>query len=215
MAKAPKNSNHQKKILVVLFIEGDTEVEFYKKLIDHLRYLHGGSLSCDVKVLNVKGVGKFQSKVNRIFEKRIKPKYDAKVYEYQVFLSYDTDVFEFTRKPLVDWKSVNCQLLSLGAHEVYEIEAKSSIEDCFLFDPEGIRSFLKISQSVDISRYHGLDGLQKLFFKANKAYVKGAYSKGLVDSLHMDVIFPKICSQIHTLCKACGIKCNRKLCQGK
>ena len=164
MAKAPKNSNHQKKILVVLFIEGDTEVEFYKKTYRPPKISSWRKFILWGKSANVKGVGNFQSKVNRIFEKRIKPKYDAKAYEYQVFLSYDTDVFEFTRKPLVDWKSVRGQLLSLGAHEMYEIEAKSSIEDWFLFDLMAFALFWKFHK-VSIFQEIMIRRIAETFFK--------------------------------------------------
>ena len=59
-------------VVVTKFVEGDTEVEFYKKLITYVRTQKGGRLQCSISVKNVKGVGKFQSKVCRIFEHNIK-----------------------------------------------------------------------------------------------------------------------------------------------
>ncbi len=82
--------------LVVIFIEGDTEVDFYKKLVSYFREKRGGRLNCCIEVKNVKGVGNYQSKVCRIFEKMILPQYPG--FEYHVFLCYDTDAFEFSRK---------------------------------------------------------------------------------------------------------------------
>lgn len=215
MPKNSKKDSIQKKIVVVVFVEGDTEVEFYKKLINHLRSLCGGRLSCEVKIHNLKGVGNYQSTAKRIFEKKIKQDYPANTYEYKVFLSYDTDVFEFARKPLVNWKTVISLLKTLGANEVYEIQAKSSIEDWFLYDRESIRSFLNISKNVEISKCNGLSGLKSLFQKVNKTYVKGLKSTDLVDSLNMNVIFPKICCQIYTLCHAVGLNCDGKQCTVK
>ena len=57
--------------VITVFVEGDTEVDFYKKLIAYLREKNGGRLNCKVEVKNVKGVGNYQSKVCRIFEKSV------------------------------------------------------------------------------------------------------------------------------------------------
>ena len=215
MSKNSKKDKIQKKILVVVFVEGDTEVEFYKRLISHLRDFCGGRLSCEVKIHNLKGVGNYQSIAKRIFEKKIKKDYPGNSYEYKVFLSYDTDIFEFARKPSVNWKAVISLLKSLGADEVHEIKAKSSIEDWFLCDRDGIRLFLNISQSADVSKGNGLTGLKTLYKNANKTYVKGLKSTGLVDSLNLNLILPQICHQIHTLCKAVGVEGNGKVCPVK
>lgn len=43
--------------LAVIFVEGDTEVDFYKKLVSYYRNQHGGRLSCRVEIRNVRGVG--------------------------------------------------------------------------------------------------------------------------------------------------------------
>lgn len=55
------------KKLVVIFVEGDTEVEFYKKLVWYYRTQNGDRLSCRVEYGNVKGVGNYQSRAVRIF----------------------------------------------------------------------------------------------------------------------------------------------------
>jgi hypothetical protein len=41
--------------VITVFVEGDTEVDFYKKLIAYLREKNGGRLNCKVEVKNVKG----------------------------------------------------------------------------------------------------------------------------------------------------------------
>ena len=58
--------------IVTVFVEGDTEVDFYKKLIAYFREKNGGRLHCKVDVRNVKGVGRYQNKVCRIFENSVK-----------------------------------------------------------------------------------------------------------------------------------------------
>ena len=43
--------------------------------------------------------------------------------------SYDSDVFEFSRKPLVDWDSVVKELKQSGAANVEQVRAVRSIGD--------------------------------------------------------------------------------------
>ncbi len=213
MSKSMKKTNCKKKEVIVIFVEGDTEVDFYKKLMGHIRTLCGGTLSCNLSSHNLKGVGGYQNKAQRIFERKVKVSFPETEYYYKVFLCYDTDVFEYSKKPPVDWKKVISALGKLGADEVYQISAKSSIEDWFLYDSDGLRSYLKLPTKTDMSGYKGQNGLKQLFAKANKTYIKGVKCVGLVDSLSMKIIFPKICNQIHVICEAAGLDCSKvKIC---
>ena len=81
--------------VVVIFVEGDTEEEFYKVLLASLRKKCGGRFLFNIVLNNVKGVGNYKSKVSRIFEKRIKKDYPG--YQYDVILCYDTDVLNLQR----------------------------------------------------------------------------------------------------------------------
>ena len=214
MAKKTDKKAKQKKTLVLIFVEGDTEVDFYNKIKEHLRLMLGGKFLCEVKVHNLKGVGQYQNIAQRIFEKKIKVTYPEGEYRYKIFLCYDTDVFEFAKKPPVNWSKVIDMLKKLGAEEVFRVEAKSSIEDWFLYDIEGVRTFLKIPKKQKLIGYNGQIGLKQLFLKANKTYIKGIRSAGLVDALDMSVIFPKICEQINVICEAVGMNCNEeKVCK--
>jgi len=183
--------------LVVIFVEGDTEVEFYKGLIKYYSNLNGGRLNCKVEYGNVKGVGNYQSKVVRIFKKRIIPKcHDC---ECHVFLCYDSDVFEFKRNLHVDWDSVGNSLMQAGAASVEHVIARQSIEDWFLYDKAGLRKFLKLPGNFQMNGYSGQNGLKDLFRKANRIYIKGSACKGLVDALDMSVIVKSISSEIQEL----------------
>ena len=183
MAKKSEKKEDQKKTLALVFVEGDTEVDFYNKMKEHLRQKLGGRLACEVKIHNLKGVGQYQNIAQRIFEKRVKVDYPPEEYRYHIFLCYDTDVFEYAKKPPVDWPKVIKMLKELGAHEVLRVEAKTSIEDWFLLDIEGLRSFLKIPRKVKLSGYKGQNGLRQLLLKANRTYIKGIRCAGLVDAL--------------------------------
>lgn len=210
MVKKSKKKKEQKKTLALIFVEGDTEVDFYNKLKEHLRQKLGGKLTCEVKIHNLKGVGQYQNTAQRIFEKKIKIDYPPEDYRYYVFLCYDTDVFEFAKKPPVDWTKVIKMLKEHGADKVLRVEAKTSIEDWFLLDIEGLRSFLKIPKKTKLSGYKGQNGLKQLFLKANRTYIKGIRCAGLVDALNMNVIFPKICRQIHVICETSGMDCSKE-----
>lgn len=56
---------------IVFFIEGETEIEFYRKMI---QYLHNqlGKFSYKIFYENIKGITNYKSKINRIFDKKIK-----------------------------------------------------------------------------------------------------------------------------------------------
>ena len=61
---------------LVLFVEGDTEVEFYKQVVANARKLHPADrFDTNIEYRNVRGVGGFKSIALRKFIKEIKPKY--------------------------------------------------------------------------------------------------------------------------------------------
>ena len=65
--------------VVVIFIEGETEIEFYKRLVSIMRTHCGGRLMCSVEIINASGIGQYKDKLLRIFEKRIKKKRGNKI----------------------------------------------------------------------------------------------------------------------------------------
>lgn len=192
--------------IIVIFVEGDTEEEFYKKMMSSLRQKCGGRFPCNIVVKNVKGVGNYKVKVSRIFEKGIKKKYPN--YLYDVILCYDTDVFEFAKKPPIKWGEVIKDLKNKGADRIFRVLAHKSIEDWFFYDPEGLIKYLNLPKTTKMTKYNGVKGLEKLFTKANKAYVKGNRCGGLVNALDIEKILPNICDEIHVICDAIGLDCN-------
>lgn len=80
---------------LVLFVEGDTEVEFYKRVISNARQKRAdGRFDIYIECKNVRGVGGFKNIALRKFIKEIKPKYGKNVNlvshyaETLMFLSY-------------------------------------------------------------------------------------------------------------------------------
>ena len=57
---------------LVLFVEGDTEVEFYKQVVANARKLHpAGRFDTNIEYRNVRGVGGFKSIALRKFTKEM------------------------------------------------------------------------------------------------------------------------------------------------
>lgn len=62
---------------LILFVEGDTEVEFYKKVVSNARKHHPvGRFDTNIEFKNVRGVGGFKNIALRKFIKEIKPNYE-------------------------------------------------------------------------------------------------------------------------------------------
>ena len=91
---------------LVLFVEGDTEVEFYKQVVANARKLHpAGRFDTNIEYRNVRGVGGFKSIALRKFIKEIKPKYENNC-AFTIVLCSDTDVFEIEDWFLYDIKGI-------------------------------------------------------------------------------------------------------------
>ena len=190
---------------LVLFVEGDTEVEFYKQVIANARKLHpAGKFDTYIEYRSVGGVGGFKNIALRKFIKQVKTKYDNDC-EFTVVLCSDTDVFEFASKPPIKWNEVKKELEANGAKKVIHVQAKRSIEDWFLYDLEGILKFLRLAKNTKVSGKNGYDKLQRLYKQANKIYYKGIKSNGMIAHLDIDKIADEVKDQLNPLYKMPGV----------
>lgn len=193
---------------LVLFVEGDTEVEFYKHVIANARKLHpAGRFNTSIEYRNVRGVGGFKSIALRKFTKEIKTKYDDDC-EFTIVLCSDTDVFDFAPKPPIKWDEVKKELLANGASKIIHVQAKKSIEDWFLYDLDGILGFLRLGKNIKVSGKNGYDKLQRLYKQANKVYYKGIQSNGMIGRLDIEKIADAVKDQLNHLYKALGVDKN-------
>lgn len=189
---------------LVLFVEGDTEVEFYKQVIAHARKLRpNGMFDTNIECKSINGVGGFKNIVLRKFVKEIKQKYDD--CAFTVVLCRDTDVFELSPKPPIKWDEVERNLRANGAADVIHVEARHSIEDWFLYDADGIISFLRLNKKTRVAGRDGYDKLKRLYKQANKMYYKGMKSNGMVSHLDIEKIVDAVKDQLNPLYKALGI----------
>lgn len=183
---------------LVLFVEGKTEVEFYKELIKHIREsTTSGKLNHKIICRSVNGIGGFKKEVNRIFLKEILPKLEG--YSVVVALCYDTDVFGYVQKPKINWSDIEKILIQDGAEKVIHIRAEKSIEDWFLLDMEGIKRFLKLKSDVQPNGANGYEKLKALFKKANKIYTKGQEVNGFVQVLDIGLISKRVSTGLELL----------------
>lgn len=191
---------------LILFVEGDTEVEFYKRVVANARRLHSANrFDTHIEYRNVKGIGGFKSNVLRKFTKEIKPKYGEEC-RYTVILCSDTDVFEFSSKPPINWREVEQELRENGASQIIHVRAKHSIEDWFLYDAEGIMEFLRLGKNTKMIGKNGYDKLQNLYRRANKVYFKGVKSNDMIARLDIDKIVNSVRDQLKPLYDVLGVK---------
>ncbi len=190
--------------IVVLFVEGPTEAEFYKAIRVHAHNVLSKPFPCSVKTFDMSGIGNYKNEALRKFVNYKRKAPDAK---YKCFLCVDTDVFEHSKRPPINKKSVKSELLNAGADSVTFINASHSIEDWFLADYEGVLNYLNLPKNQKRPNGKGLDVLQQLFKLAKKVYVKGHRTDGFIDKLNIPVIMSNCCQSISPLCKAMGFDC--------
>lgn len=158
---------------IVIFVEGDTDKVFFEALIAYYRQHSISINSCEIR--NLRGVSRYTSKIIGKLENEICPNAKKKGLSVKaVCCSYDTDVFEFSEQPAVDWIKVKKQVKKLGIERFCEIRVKSMLEDWLLEDLEGLCSYLNIDSPNVLQGKNGFEKIQKLFRKANKIYLKGA-----------------------------------------
>ena len=128
--------------IIILYVEGETDEEFYSRLKDYLRDKSINNYI--IKVVCVKSNTKFSNKLLNKFKKEIVCKYPGE--EKIVYLCYDGDVFEFGKRPPFDAKKIEKELIAAGAKKAFSIVAKRTIEDYIMIDEEGVKKFLKLSK---------------------------------------------------------------------
>ncbi len=172
---------------IVLFVEGQTEVEFYNKIISYIReQLPNKKFDVKINCINVEGVGGFKKEALKKFKKEIKIKY--KNHQFIIFCCLDSDVFEGSQQPPINLNKIQKDLKINGANKVFIIQAVHTIEDWFLIDIESILSFLKLKPTTNINGKNGLDKMKTIYKKANKTYIKGGNTKDFIEKLNINKI---------------------------
>lgn len=193
------------KPFVILFVEGETEKEFYESLISFYRATSKKAI-CGCKIYNMKGIGRFENKAVAKLKTEILPKF--KDYNLKVICCYDTDVFELAQKPPVNWKIVEKKVNDLGVEHFGEVKARQMIEDWFLKDLSGICKFLSISQPKKLDGKTGNEKMKILFRtgKKPKIYQKGTNSHKFIPSLNIKLIRDQVKTELESLELSLGVQ---------
>lgn len=191
---------------VVLFVEGQTEKEFFEALIRFYRKASSTQISHS-KIFNLKGITLFEKKVPTTLKYEIIP--DLGDVALSIVCCHDTDVFELARNPPVNWQALKKKLKELGITDFIQIKAERMIEDWFLLDLDGLCKFLKADRPKNLSGKDGLAKIKTLFKKNGKIYAKGQDTGKFIAFLDIALIRRKIKGQLLPLEKALGVQLKR------
>ena len=177
---------------VVIFVEGDTDKLFFDRLVQYYRQTSTTPVaSCEVR--NLHGVSRYASKLTGKLQRQIIPAAARKGMEVKaVCCSYDTDVFEYAERPIVDWKRVEAEVKRLGIREFCQVKVEQMMEDWLLDDMQGLCTFLKLKKTPVMPKgKNGYERIQAIFKAASNVYVKGLGAGALINVLDMAVICAK------------------------
>lgn len=193
-----------KKDYIVLFVEGETEKEFYDALMKFYFQNYTPKIK-GYKVFNVKGISRFETKVATKLKHEVVPKHD--VSNIKVICCYDSDVFELAQKPPTNWQIVKKKVNELGITSFSEVKAIRMIEDWFLKDLKGLCQYLRIDEPKRVDGKDGLEKIKTLFKKGKtpKVYQKGSYSHKFIPNLDFLKIRASVNLELSTIEKALGI----------
>ena len=192
---------------VVIFVEGDTDKLFFDRLVQYYRQNAEAPIaSCEVR--NMHGVSRYNSKLSGKLKGQIIPAAARKGMEVlAVCRSYDTDVFEYAERPVVDWSRVAAEVRRLGIKEFCEVKVEQMMEDWLLDDLQGVCSYLKLKKvPASVNGKNGYERILNLYKQANNVYVKGLGAGPLIAALDMGVIRAKRQAALEGLEKMLGVR---------
>lgn len=186
-----KEKQSKDKFALIIFVEGETEKKFYEELIKFLVKKNENREIFKYEIVNLRGIGKFESKMIPKFENGISKKAVYKGYKFNVVCSYDKDVFIYQSNPAVDWDDKKKKFKKLKVKNIVLIEANKMIEDWFLIDYQGVCKYLNISTKYP----KGNDAnkkMESLFEQAGKVYIKGNDTGEFIPYLDMNKIYDNL-----------------------
>ena len=115
-------SKNDFKKCVILYVEGQTEEEFYQKVKAYMRTkLPTAKFNVDkFDIVCTKSINRFKHKLLAKFQNEVMSKYRKKD-EVTVVLCYDSDGYEYGTHPIVDKDKLEDELKKSGFH-INEIE---------------------------------------------------------------------------------------------
>lgn len=185
-----KQNIGKKKIVTVIFVEGDADELIINRLLGYYRE-SGWRCHDDLEVRNTNGFPnerKMKSKLTQIQQTHNK----TRVQFNTVFCEYDTDIFEKGLQEKPNWKKVEENLKrQYDISHFSRIEARTSIEDWMLDDLDGLLTALGLPKDTKLKGATGQEKVQNLFQKINMVYNrhKGKLKiKPIIDKLDISKI---------------------------
>ncbi|MDY0289169.1 MAG: hypothetical protein RBR15_10130 [Sphaerochaeta sp.] len=124
--------------------------------------------------------------------------------KWTVFLCYDTDshLADITKFYEGDWLILRNKLKARNV-EIIDLAARAMIEDLFLFDMEGICTYLGVPNQTIPRVGNGKTTVKQFFRDCKKAYHEGERAEDLIWGLDMDLIIQKAEIQLNLVDDRC------------
>lgn len=136
-------------------------------------------------------------------------------YSDTVLLIYDTDAFEYQKKPPISLERIERISLS-NKCEFFSIPIKHNVEDMIVFSLKEVIDYLKVPVDYKIPKdMNGLSLLKLLHKEVGLYYIKGNKCEGLLRCLDYSSISKKYCKVLKPLCDYLELECNANLCKIK
>jgi len=209
--KMSKNPNEERKKLLYIFLEGNTEDVFYKKIAD--KYLK----SIPKKYKNLKTGTNINTQIAKhlfhFLEDSSNSKYDLYIYAFIDKEGARSDVSEFNATAVL--KALKLPKVRIGSiKELAAIEAIFMIESWFFHDFEGICKYINLDYTETLKRnYLNTEKFKNTDLAAlfRKGKTKKLYKKGeesFLNSLDIEKIYNN-CSDLRTGVENIIIELNR------
>ena len=143
---------------IVIFIEGDTEEEIYKGFLEKIHNMtpEGKFIVNKLIVRNLKGICNYKNRALRVFQNDILANNPDIIFN--VFLCYDTDIFEFSANHIVNWEDVIESLKRLGRKRYIKLKQNILLR-LDTNDINGLCSYLKLNPSL--IKHYGKNGVKR------------------------------------------------------
>ena len=198
---------------LTIFVEGDTDKLFFSYLISFLfknakKKEWGNNY---LKIVSLDGI----CNADGIITSTIDDLEEKDKHSDTICLIYDTDAFEYQKKPPISLERVKRISDNKGC-DFFSIPIVHNVEDMIAFSLSEIRTYLNIPSSYKIPKgLNGIELLKNLHKEAGQYYIKGNKCEGLIKCLDFNSISKKYCSTLKPLCDYLGLECSQNLCRIK
>lgn len=195
-----------------IFVEGMTDKIFIENLINSLfeNAKKKKLKKHELCVYSLDGICKAESIILDVLD-NIKNK-----NENTICLIYDTDAFEYSKKPPISVNRIQRLVNENGFSQFISIPIVHNIEDIIIFSKKEILFFLDLPKDYTIPKnLTGLEALKKMYKQAGKFYIKGNKAEDLFKELDYISIAGKFCHTFEKLCSYFDFNCSKNLCKIK